>query len=179
MEQNLRTKDQPAKQWPNLRYIPETTPHTINCTMLCLQMAPQHNCLMIGFIEHWMETDAQTHTDTFGDAWGVLWNSRGQNSVGWREQGHHKKSYIVNELTPWASPRLNDQPKRMHGLELGPLPINRRCAAWSSSGSTSLNSTAWLELSRIRQAQTYCNWQPQGGMVQNEGFPLSEEKRRR
>jgi hypothetical protein len=35
------------------------------------------NCLPRGFIQHWMETYVETHSQTLGRAQGVVWKSRG------------------------------------------------------------------------------------------------------
>ena len=40
-------------------------------------MGADRNCLLRGFTQHQMETEAETHNQTSGSAGGVLWKSGG------------------------------------------------------------------------------------------------------
>lgn len=54
----------------------------INDTLLYFQAGARHNCLMRCFIQHLMQTDAQTHCQNMGRILGVLQKSVG--GVGWK-----------------------------------------------------------------------------------------------
>lgn len=46
----------------------EPNPNTINDTLLCLQTGTFHNCLLRGSTQQPLERDAETHTQTLGEA---------------------------------------------------------------------------------------------------------------
>ena len=49
-----------------------------------------------------METDAETHSQTLGRAWGILWK-RGRKDYrkrGKGDQGHDKETYRINSSRP-------------------------------------------------------------------------------
>ena len=88
-----------------------------------------------GFIQLLMETGAETHRQTnIGGAQESCGRGEGLRELeGSREPQEDPQSQLS-----WAhggSQRLNHQPKRMHGLDLSPLYICSRYAAWSSCGS--------------------------------------------
>jgi hypothetical protein len=67
---------------------------------------------------------------TLGRALGVLWREKRRIEVA---NGVTPHEDIQSQLT-WAggsSQRLNHQPKSVQGLDLGPLHIGSRWAAWS------------------------------------------------
>ena len=103
---------------------------------------------------------------------------------------------LQSQLT-WVhgdSQRLNHQPNTMQALDLGPLYICSRCAAWPSCGSSANNWSrtllpaldplslpglpGWASVGEDVPSPigTRC---PQGGVVPKGGFPFSEENQNR
>lgn len=72
MEQTSMTDNQWLTQLES-HTMGEPIPHTVNDTLLCLQTGAKHNCHLRGFIQQRMETDADSHSQTLGGAWGILW----------------------------------------------------------------------------------------------------------
>ena len=81
-----------------------------------------------------MEADAESHNQTSGGAWGILWKSGVQKWA--RQQGQAQKD-PQSQIT-WdhgSLQSLGHQLWNMRELDLDPLHICRICRAWCSCGS--------------------------------------------
>ena len=70
MEQKLR--GQWTNNRPNLRPIPWASTHTISDDLLCLQTGVWHDCPLRGSILQLTQMDAETHSQTLDEAWGLM-----------------------------------------------------------------------------------------------------------
>jgi hypothetical protein len=88
-----------------------------------------------------METDAETHSQTLGEAWGVPLKRGGAKEVKCWEQkkgglgGYHKRTHRINQAGPIGTPQLNCQTESMRGTDPAPQHICDSSEALSSCGT--------------------------------------------
>lgn len=103
--------------------------------MLCSAFRQEHNCLLRGFIQQRMETDAET---TAKHQVELRESVKEGDKIKWAGVVKDTTKDLQSQLT-WTngphSQRLNHEPKSMQGLNLGPLHTCSGYAAWHSCGS--------------------------------------------
>jgi hypothetical protein len=67
--------------------------------------------------------DADTHSQTMDEAWGVLWKKKRKDSRPWRGLELHRRLTMSSNLDRWNSLRLIYQPKNIQEPDLG-LPAH-------------------------------------------------------
>ena len=92
-----------------------------------------------------METVTETHSQTLGRGWRILWKrERKYCRSQWGQ--NHKESHRTNISWSIGAQRLNQQPVSLHGSHIGPLHMCYRCEDWSSSGTSDSGSWGYLRL---------------------------------
>lgn len=74
----MRSRERLFKDWLiETHPIGESQPLTLLMILFFMHTEAYYNCLLRGFIFQLMEIDAETHSQTSGRSWRVLWKSRG------------------------------------------------------------------------------------------------------
>ena len=157
----------------------EPTLDTIDDILLCLQIGALHNFLR-GLIQQFMETDAEIHSQTSGEALQVMWKSGRYDWASQSGKRPQRKPYLQSQLM-WdhdGSHSLNHQLKCTQWSDIGPLHICSSFATWSSCVSSNIWSICWTACSGLsgRWYTYFCCDLMSQGKVTTKVFPFSEEK---
>lgn len=124
-----------------------------------------------GFILQWIKTNAETNSQNIRQSLGSPveeWRVGLSEVGGGKSEAPHENLQSTN-MGPWGLTET-ESPKSVPRLDLAPLHIYSRCAAWSSCRTVAVGScfttwAAWLSFSGRGRASSCWDWMFQSGLV--------------